>query len=401
MRLPSKSSGVTLKIVMHVTCTYLLVFLHIRSQAPNLAIAPNVQPGGPGVSIFVHLLYSAHESIQRAAAGVLAEVSLDRDGLDALANLPGASTRFNELVHSRNEAIATYASAVVIRLTEERKVTSGTACMFPPHVEVLNTPPLPMDMGGPIQAPQIQQAPPIGGACPLSSMSHSTWSHQFSPGPMSQDPMHAASSPPPNSLTEMLGPPPAAYKGSTCTGYCGYWSDCGSVGGCSDPNCIYMEHCGPSYCGVSPIRPVRPDTLSTVPVYPHCGSTYAPQGSHPIPLDPGLSTNNPPPVVGSTTLTLGGGTASTRKSGYTSLDTSGYMSPSNEMYMPQPSSTYKPVSNVPLMRHSRAAAVLPVQTNSAESSSSPVITSGTGYLSPELMSLDDPNSDWLTNQNLL
>ncbi|TPP57747.1 Catenin (Cadherin-associated protein) beta 1 [Fasciola gigantica] len=370
-------------------------------KAPNLAIAPNVQPGGPGVSIFVHLLYSAHESIQRAAAGVLAEVSLDRDGLDALANLPGASTRFNELVHSRNEAIATYASAVVIRLTEERKVASGTACMFPPHVEVLNTPPLPMDMGGPIQAPQIQQAPPIGGACPLSSMSHSTWSHQFSPGPMSQDPMHATSSPPPNSLTEMLGPPPAAYKGSTCTGYCGYWSDCGSVGGCSDPNCIYMEHCGSSYCGVSPIRPVRPDTLSTVPVYPHCGSTYAPQGSHPIPLDPGLSTVNPPPVAGSTTLTLGGGTASTRKSGYTSLDTSGYMSPSNEMYIPQPSSNYKPVSNVPLMRHSRAAAVLPVQTNSAESSSSPVITSGTGYLSPELMSLDDPNSNWLTSQNLL
>ncbi|VDP83032.1 unnamed protein product [Echinostoma caproni] len=372
-------------------------------KAPNLAIAPNVQPGGPGLAIFVHLLYSAHESIQRAAAGVLAEVSLDRDGLDALANLPGASARFNELVHSRNEAIATYASAVVIRLTEERKVTSGTTCMFPSHVEALNTPPLPMDIGGSIQGPPMQQAAPMGSGCPLSTIpSHPTWSHQFSPGPVSQDPMHIASSPPPNSLTEMLGPPPAAYKGPTCTGYCGYWGDCGSTGGCSDPNCMYLDHCGSGYCGAPPpVRSMRPDALPVGSTYPHCGPNYVHLGPHPTALDPGLATANPPVVAGVTTLPMGNGSASARKSGYASLDTSGYMSPSSEMYMAQPSTTYKSVSNAPPVRHSRPAAMPGVQTNPAGSSASPAIVSGTGYLSPELMSLDDPNSDWLTNQNLL
>ncbi|KER29115.1 hypothetical protein T265_04203 [Opisthorchis viverrini] len=374
-------------------------------KAPNLVVAPRVQPGGPGLAIFVHLLHSPHESIQRAAAGVLAEISQDRDGLDALMNIPGASTRFDELVHSRNEAISTYASAVVIRLTEERKGINGNSCIFPSHVEVLNTPPLPMDTLGPYQLPSVQ-IPSMSACAPASlstsqSSTHPTWSHQFS-----VDPSHVSSSPPTNSLTEMLGPPPVGFKGPGCSSYCGYWND-GSGGG-ADPSFGYPDPCVSTFCcsstGLSYPPEHTPHHMEIVPtpasymsLGPPCYSTLSsntPTPSALAPLQPSLVDNTTLPTSGS---------ASTRRSGYGSLDTSGYISPSSELYVQPSPSGYKP-SHVPVSNPTRQTrGLLPTYHNPQQCSNpSPGMQpSASGYLSPELMSLDEPSSDWLSHPGLV
>ncbi|KAF8560540.1 hypothetical protein P879_07949 [Paragonimus westermani] len=376
-------------------------------KAPNLVIAPRVQPGFSGLAIFVHLLYSPHESIQRAAAGVLAEISQDRDGLEALATHPGASTRFDELVHSRNEAISTYASAVVIRLAEERKGVSVSSCIFPSHVEILNTPPLPMDTFGPYPFPAAQQAALFSSGSTSSSnppdslllaSSNPIWSH-----PLSQDHMGIPASPPPNSLTEMLGPPPAAYKG--CTNYCAYWEDVAVTPGL-DQSYAYPDHCGSAYCCspslvAYPSGPGSVRTDLTVPTnYTEIGSSnYMAHASH--------SASGATPSVHQITAASdlarlqSTGSTSARRSGYCSLDTSGYISPSNESYILPSASTYKTLRTTP-MRFTRSLAP-PFSLRTSESNVSPALppTQGAGYLSPELMSLDETTPDWLTNPGLM
>ncbi|KAA3673315.1 uncharacterized protein DEA37_0013320 [Paragonimus westermani] len=376
-------------------------------KAPNLVIAPRVQPGFSGLAIFVHLLYSSHESIQRAAAGVLAEISQDRDGLEALATHPGASTRFDELVHSRNEAISTYASAVVIRLAEERKGVSVSSCIFPSHVEILNTPPLPMDTFGPYPFPAAQQAALFSSA-PTSSSNppdslllaspNPLWSH-----PLSQDHMGIPASPPPNSLTEMLGPPPAAYKG--CTNYCAYWEDVSVTPGL-DQSYAYPDHCGSAYC-CSPSLVAYPSGPGSVRTDLAVPTSYTEIGSSNYMAHVSHSASGATPSVHQMTaasdlarLQSTGGTSG-RRSGYCSLDTSGYISPSNESYILPSTSTYKTLRTTP-MRFTRSLAP-PFSLRTSESNVSPALppTQGAGYLSPELMSLDETTPDWLTNPGLM
>ncbi|VDM22796.1 unnamed protein product [Hydatigera taeniaeformis] len=129
------------------------------SQAPTLN-CPGFSSGGPctpGLTIFVHLVCtSTNESVHRAALGVLAEVAQDRDSLDAIASVPGISTRLNELAGSRNEAISTYASTLILRLTAPPATApSSTEDALTGHgkvvVDSLTTPPpppLPMDTSG-------------------------------------------------------------------------------------------------------------------------------------------------------------------------------------------------------------------------------------------------------------
>merc|ERR1740116_185255 len=59
------------------------------------------------IPIFVQLLYNEIENIQRVAAGVLCE-------------LAGATAPLTELLHSRNEGVATYAAAVLFRMSEDK-----------------------------------------------------------------------------------------------------------------------------------------------------------------------------------------------------------------------------------------------------------------------------------------
>uniref|UniRef100_A0A673V7N9 Junction plakoglobin n=1 Tax=Suricata suricatta TaxID=37032 RepID=A0A673V7N9_SURSU len=65
------------------------------------------------------LLYSSVENIQRVAAGVLCELAQDKEAADAI-DAEGASSPLMELLHSRNEGTATYAAAVLFRISEDK-----------------------------------------------------------------------------------------------------------------------------------------------------------------------------------------------------------------------------------------------------------------------------------------
>uniref|UniRef100_A0A8C5R8Q0 Beta-catenin n=1 Tax=Leptobrachium leishanense TaxID=445787 RepID=A0A8C5R8Q0_9ANUR len=60
------------------------------------------------IPLFVQLLYSPIENIQRVAAGVLCELA------------EGATAPLTELLHSRHGGVATYAAAVLFRMSEDK-----------------------------------------------------------------------------------------------------------------------------------------------------------------------------------------------------------------------------------------------------------------------------------------
>ncbi|XP_038140632.1 junction plakoglobin a [Cyprinodon tularosa] len=71
------------------------------------------------IPLFVQLLYSPVDNIKRVAAGVLCEMSQDKNSAE-LIDAEGASAPLMELLHSNNEGIATYAAAVLFRISEDK-----------------------------------------------------------------------------------------------------------------------------------------------------------------------------------------------------------------------------------------------------------------------------------------
>lgn len=69
------------------------------------------------------MLYSPIESIQRVAAGVLCELAADKEGAEIIEQ-EGATAPLTELLHSRNEGVATYAAAVLFRMSEDKPQVS-------------------------------------------------------------------------------------------------------------------------------------------------------------------------------------------------------------------------------------------------------------------------------------
>ena len=67
----------------------------------------------------LQLLYSPVENIQRVAAGVLCELAADKEGAECIEQ-EGATAPLTELLHSRNEGVATYAAAVLFRMSEDK-----------------------------------------------------------------------------------------------------------------------------------------------------------------------------------------------------------------------------------------------------------------------------------------
>lgn len=82
---------------------------HNRAVIRGLSVIP----------IFVQLLYNEIENIQRVAAGVLCEIASDKEGADMIEQ-EGATAPLTELLHSRNEGVATYAAAVLFRMSEDK-----------------------------------------------------------------------------------------------------------------------------------------------------------------------------------------------------------------------------------------------------------------------------------------
>merc|ERR1740123_583549 len=71
------------------------------------------------IPIFVQLLYNEIENIQRVAAGVLCELAADKEGA-VMIEQEGATAPLTELLHSRNGRVATYAAAVLFRMSEDK-----------------------------------------------------------------------------------------------------------------------------------------------------------------------------------------------------------------------------------------------------------------------------------------
>lgn len=65
------------------------------------------------------MLFNEIENIQRVAAGVLCELAADKESAEIIEG-EGATAPLTELLHSRNEGVATYAAAVLFRMSEDK-----------------------------------------------------------------------------------------------------------------------------------------------------------------------------------------------------------------------------------------------------------------------------------------
>ena len=81
------------------------------------------------VPVLVQLLYLSWESIQRVACGCLCELANDREGTEAMESL-NATERLTDLLRSKDEAIATYAAAVLFRLSEDKSANYGQSINY-------------------------------------------------------------------------------------------------------------------------------------------------------------------------------------------------------------------------------------------------------------------------------
>nr|XP_040045877.1 junction plakoglobin-like isoform X2 [Gasterosteus aculeatus aculeatus]XP_040045878.1 junction plakoglobin-like isoform X2 [Gasterosteus aculeatus aculeatus]XP_040045879.1 junction plakoglobin-like isoform X2 [Gasterosteus aculeatus aculeatus]XP_040045880.1 junction plakoglobin-like isoform X2 [Gasterosteus aculeatus aculeatus]XP_040045881.1 junction plakoglobin-like isoform X2 [Gasterosteus aculeatus aculeatus] len=90
--------------------------LHILARDPmNRGEIASMQT----IPLFVQLLYSYVENVKRVSAGILCELALDKQSAE-LIDAEGASAPLMELLHSNNEGIATYAAAVLFRISEDK-----------------------------------------------------------------------------------------------------------------------------------------------------------------------------------------------------------------------------------------------------------------------------------------
>lgn len=90
--------------------------LHILARDPHNKILIRQQDV---IRIFVQLLFSEIENIQRVAAGVLCELASDKESADLIES-EGATSPLTDLLHSRNEGVATYAAAILFRMSEDK-----------------------------------------------------------------------------------------------------------------------------------------------------------------------------------------------------------------------------------------------------------------------------------------
>jgi len=72
------------------------------------------------IPLFIQLLQSHVENVQRVAAGVLCELAQDKDKAAMIEN-EGASAPLADLIHSKNEGVATYAAAALFRMSEDKQ----------------------------------------------------------------------------------------------------------------------------------------------------------------------------------------------------------------------------------------------------------------------------------------
>nr|NP_001027779.1 beta-catenin [Ciona intestinalis]BAE06330.1 beta-catenin [Ciona intestinalis] len=161
--------------------------LHILAREPH---SRSVIRGLNTIPLFVQLLYSQVENIQRVAAGVLCELAQDKESADLIEN-EGASAPLTELLHSKNEGVATYAAAALFRMSEDksqdykkRLSVELTSSLFKDDGALYNG----ADLMDPcMQGYQHQMTPPMSHQSSVSSVHNSH--HSGFPQAEGQQPM--------------------------------------------------------------------------------------------------------------------------------------------------------------------------------------------------------------------
>ncbi|XP_025115491.1 catenin beta-like [Pomacea canaliculata] len=165
--------------------------LHILArEAHNRAVIRGLNC----IPLFVQLLYSPIENIQRVAAGVLCELAADKEGAEMIEQ-EGATAPLTELLHSRNEGVATYAAAVLFRMSEDKPQDYKKR--------------LSMELTSSLYRSDMNWAEPPGfddvGLMPTEDSRDMYGGHQAPPHHGSQGSMYSGSH------TDMHGRPPGGY----------------------------------------------------------------------------------------------------------------------------------------------------------------------------------------------
>ncbi|PAA85331.1 hypothetical protein BOX15_Mlig026881g1 [Macrostomum lignano] len=95
-----------------LACLQALCREHLSREA-LLGLRPPVMP------LLAQALHSNQEHIQRCVAGLLAEVTADPRAAQQLEG-EGAAARLTQLLHSRNDAVATYAAAILYQMAADK-----------------------------------------------------------------------------------------------------------------------------------------------------------------------------------------------------------------------------------------------------------------------------------------
>lgn len=106
------ADGVRMDEIVEASAGALQVFAK-DSNARAMIRSLNIIP------VFVQMLYSDLENVQRAAVKVLCELALDKEGAEAIEN-EAATAPLTEFSHSRDDEIAIYAAAVLYRMSEDK-----------------------------------------------------------------------------------------------------------------------------------------------------------------------------------------------------------------------------------------------------------------------------------------
>lgn len=85
----------------------------------DFACVLSLEVNGRSLVYFSQLLQFNIENIQRVAAGVLCELSQEKEGA-AMIEAENATGPLTELLRSTNEGIAAYAAAVLFRMSEDK-----------------------------------------------------------------------------------------------------------------------------------------------------------------------------------------------------------------------------------------------------------------------------------------
>uniref|UniRef100_A0A8C9TE23 Catenin (cadherin-associated protein), beta 1 n=1 Tax=Scleropages formosus TaxID=113540 RepID=A0A8C9TE23_SCLFO len=181
--MPSKSCATQEGVRMEEIVEGCTGALHILARDIHNRI---VVRGLNTIPLFVQLLYSPIENIQRVAAGVLCELAQDKEAAEAI-EAEGATAPLTELLHSRNEGVATYAAAVLFRMSEDKPQDYKKRLSVELTSSLFRTEPMTWNETGDLGIDIGAQGEPLGYR--QDDPSYRSFHSSYGQDPMGMDPM--------------------------------------------------------------------------------------------------------------------------------------------------------------------------------------------------------------------